>query len=91
MVYLTIGIVAVLAALGFVVWRANSRPPQGDSAGVVGLTGTAEETFTTSGTVLVRGELWRATSRKGIIERGDRVLVVRLLEGLTVEVERVAH
>lgn len=88
--YLTIGILAVIAALGFVVWRVNNLPSQGDAAGVLGLTGTAEETFTTTGTVLVRGELWRATSRKGIIERGDAVRVVRLLEGLTVEVERVA-
>ena len=88
MTYLTIIVVAALVVLALIVRRVNLQVPGGDNGGVVGLVGTAEETFTTVGTVLVRGELWKATSRMGIIERGERVRVVRLQEGLTVEVEK---
>ena len=89
MTYLTIIAVTAIVVLTLMVRRVNPRVPDEGDGGVVGLVGTAEETFTTAGTVLVRGELWKATARKGIIERGQRVRVVRLREGLTVEVEKV--
>ena len=57
--------------------------------GMVGLTGTAEQTFTTEGTISVNGEIWKATSKRGIITKGERVRVVALLTGLVLEVESV--
>lgn len=57
---------------------------------MVGLTGTAEQTFTTDGTVIVQGEIWKATARKGIIHKGDRVRVVAMNPGLILEVELVS-
>ena len=57
--------------------------------GMVGLTGTAEQTFTTEGTISVNGEIWKATSKRGIITKGERVRVVALLPGLLLEVESV--
>ena len=57
--------------------------------GMVGVTGTADQTFTSEGTVSVRGEIWKATARTGIIHQGDRVRVVAVRPGLILEVEAV--
>ena len=57
--------------------------------GMVGVTGTADQTFTAEGTVSVNGEIWKATARKGIIHKGDRVRVVAIKPGLVLEVEAV--
>jgi len=70
--------------------RRSSKAVDGVCAGMVGLTGTAEQTFTTEGTVLVNGEIWKATSRKGIVHKGDRVRVVAMKPGLVLEVELVS-
>lgn len=56
----------------------------------VGLIGRAEETFTDQGTVLVQGEIWKASNIKGIVQKGDPIRVVALREGLVLEVEKVA-
>lgn len=57
---------------------------------MVGLTATAEQTFTTEGTVRVNGEIWKATSKRGVITKGDSVRVVALLPGLVLEVEAIS-
>ena len=65
--------------------RASER----DLMDMVGLEGIAEETFSQEGTVFVRGELWRATSLRGIVQKGERVRVVDVRTGLLLEVEGV--
>lgn len=55
--------------------------------GMVGAVGTADQTFTSEGTVSVNGEIWKATSRRGIIHKGGRVRVVAIRPGLVLEVE----
>lgn len=89
MFYLAVGLIVIL----FLRLVRSSNPSlKGnveDLAGVVGLIGKAEETFTSEGTVMVRGEIWKATSKRGIIRKGDRVRVVRLGAGLLLEVELV--
>lgn len=55
--------------------------------GMVGVTGRADQTFTSEGTVSVNGEIWRATSRKGIIHKGGKIRVVAIKPGLVLEVE----
>jgi len=57
--------------------------------GMVGLTGTAEQTFTTAGTITVNGEIWKATSKRGIVHKGDRVCILAMNPGLILEVETV--
>ncbi len=56
----------------------------------IGLLGRAEETFARQGTILVQGEIWKATTLKGIVQKGDCVKVLGLREGLVLEVERVS-
>jgi len=55
------------------------------SAGMIGLTGTAQTAIAPEGTVFVRGELWRARSNMNIA-RGETVRVLGIA-GLTLDVE----
>lgn len=54
----------------------------------LGRVGVAVQTFAKEGFVLVRGELWRAHNRAGVIAKGDAVVVVGYGSGLSVEVVR---
>jgi len=87
-------VVLALFAVVFALWlRRPRRAVPDDFQGIfdlIGCIGTADETFTRSGTVQVRGEIWKATSREGIVQKGDHIRVVRLLDGLVLEVERCA-
>ena len=58
--------------------------------GLIGQTGRAAENFTTAGRVLVNGEIWRATSAAGIIEREQPIEVVAVRDGMVLEVRAVA-
>jgi membrane-bound ClpP family serine protease len=85
--YLIIGL--ALLALYIVMTRRQGvdRGPQPLWIGMVGVTGTADQTFTSEGTVSVNGEIWKATSRRGIIHKGGRIRVVAIKSGLVLEVE----
>jgi membrane-bound ClpP family serine protease len=83
------GILLLLAAGAALLIRQVNRLDSGEQTGMVGLTGEAQETFTASGMVLVRGELWRATASKGIVQKGDRVRVLSAGPELTLVVEKV--
>ena len=54
-------------------------------AGMMGLLGKAETSIAPDGTVMVRGELWRARSQMKI-DRGEKIRVVGV-KGLTLDVE----
>lgn len=86
MIWTAILVASMLLALGFLRLR-NVRSI--DPMGMVGLDGTAEETFSMSGMVFVRGELWRATSERGIVHKGQRVRVTAVRPGLLLVVEGV--
>ncbi len=82
---------AVIAVvLGLVVASLVSGRPRFDVVGLVDSVGEARETFSESGTVTVRGEIWKASTRArgSIIQRGDKVRVVEVCEGLTLLVEK---
>jgi membrane-bound ClpP family serine protease len=85
--YLIFGL--ALLALYIVMTRRQGvdRGPQPLWIGMVGVTGTADQTFTSEGTVSVNGEIWKATSRRGIIHKGVRIRVVAIKPGLVLEVE----
>ncbi len=78
---IAVGALIVVAAL-------RKQDGQPDSTGMVGLEGVAQDTFSQEGVVFVRGELWRATARRGIVQRGERVRITEVLPGLLVVVER---
>lgn len=74
--------------LAVLVWRTNQGVNQ-DVSAMLGLEGEAVETFSSEGMIRVRGELWRATTSRGIIERGRAVRVIALRPGLVLVVEKV--
>jgi membrane-bound ClpP family serine protease len=84
------GIAILLVALA--VWYLASyvlreTNADGDLAGMLGLEGTALETFSESGRVFVRGEEWKASAAHGIIESGAAVKVVGYRHGMVLLVE----
>ena len=94
--HLWVVVLAVPLAVLVVWWICNLMitPPEvvestADPTGLVGLLGEAQDTFSEQGMVVVRGELWRATSVRGIVERGAKVRIVKIREHLTVQVEKV--
>jgi membrane-bound ClpP family serine protease len=85
--------IVLLVALSFVLVRRRQPHSKQKFTGVlnpIGLIGRAEETFTSQGTVFVQGEIWKATTLKGIVQKGDCVKVLGLREGLVLEVERIS-
>jgi membrane-bound ClpP family serine protease len=61
-----------------------------DLAGMINEKGEALETFFESGTVLVRGEEWKACAMRGIIEKGVTVRVVGYEAPMVLLVETAA-
>jgi membrane-bound serine protease (ClpP class) len=65
--------------------RARRAKVTTGSSGMIGLTGKAETAIAPEGTIFVRGELWRARSKRGIAP-GASVRVTGM-DGLTLDVE----
>lgn len=57
--------------------------------GLIGMQGRATENVAKEGRVFVNGEIWRAVSKSGLIEKDAKVYVTAVLENLTLQVERV--
>ncbi|RMG40043.1 MAG: nodulation protein NfeD, partial [Candidatus Dadabacteria bacterium] len=49
--------------------------------------GEALETITDKGTVFVNGEIWNAVVKDGLVEKGSKIKVVGVRDGLVLEVE----
>ncbi len=83
-------LVVVLLAVALVaLWLGRSLSTKDDPTGMIGLEAIAEETFAQEGMVFVRGELWRATTERGIVQKGQRVVVTGVRPGLMLVVESV--
>ncbi len=80
-------IVFVAGAFALVVLFTN-RSGEHDNTSMIGLEGIAGETFSADGMIHIRGELWRATTERGIIEKGSAVRVVAMRPGLILVVEK---
>lgn len=79
----------VLVLLAVLLLAPRDKLVEDDLMGMTGLEGVAEETFSKEGTVFVRGELWRATTEQGIVQKGDKIRVVSVRTGLLLVVEGV--
>ena len=88
-VYLALLLLAAVVLLLGVRGFAAAGPPF-DVVGLVGSEGEAVESFSESGRVVVRGEIWKAVTRRGIIQRGERVRIVAVEPELTLVVEKLA-
>jgi len=84
------GLVTLLVVVAIValVWKAITPGEVDDPTGMVGQQGIAQDTFTQEGVVFARGELWKATSDGGIIQKGDTVQVRHVRAGLVLVVSR---
>lgn len=82
-----IAILVVLAVWCLASYALRETSADGDLAGMLGLEGTALETFSELGRVFVRGEEWKASAAHGIIESGTPVKVVGYRHGMVLLVE----
>ncbi len=83
------GVLFILIVVALLWLQRESTERSGNSSEMIGLEGIAQQNFSQQGTVLVNGELWKATTTHGIITRGDRVVVRGRGDGLMLIVERI--
>ena len=89
--HLVVPIAGIIAAFlflaAYVGLRARAQQNLTGAEGMIGATGSAVENLAERGRVFVDGEYWAATSKSGIIQNGQEVRVVAVLEGMVLEVE----
>jgi membrane-bound serine protease (ClpP class) len=91
-----LAVILSLTMLGivFVVVRSIKRKAVTGLEGMVGLTARAINNFSGTGQVFVNGEVWQAelctsdSSSKSLVEKNEELLVVRVKQGLTLEVKK---
>jgi len=83
-----IALLVLVCVLMLVVRSLGAQAGSFDVVGLVGSEAEAVETFSELGRVIVRGEIWRAVTKRGIVQRGDKVRVVAVESELTLVVER---
>ncbi len=83
-----------VGGLTFVLAMSRHRKACGDDLRLIGEVGSVEEALQPEGSVLVRGELWRARLRTGtttvVVARGRRNVRVVGAKAHLLEVEEVA-
>ena len=77
----------LLFAVSLAVRTARRQVTTGRE-GIVGMDGEALENFSESGRVRVIGEIWDATLVDGLVQKGERIEVVAVKDGLLLEVKR---
>ncbi len=83
--------VVLIAFLLFGIWKAiqsHREKPTTGREGIIGERGVTVTELDPHGQVELRGEVWRATSTRGKLDKGQSVAVVEQ-KGLTLVVERV--
>jgi len=78
----------LLIAVRAAVKTYKSKVTTGNE-GMVGMYGEAVANISGSGRVFMNGENWNATSKEGLIEKGARVKVVAIKDGMLLEVVEV--
>ena len=73
--------------VGFAI-RVHLRRPVTGMEGMIGETGVAKTVLDPRGTVMVHGELWNAVSVSGAMKEGEEVAVVKMAEGMVLEVTK---
>jgi len=84
-----VGLVAVVAALSYIVVKAQLRRVVTGIESIVGKKGLAKSDISPKGTALVEGELWEAESVSGAIPAGSAVAVTAV-EGFKVRVKKAS-
>lgn len=81
---------ALLLGVVTLAIRSRRRVPVTGAEGLVGKDGEAIESVTSKGRVFVQGEIWNATTNSGVIEKGEKIIVLGIKEGLLLEVAPLA-
>jgi membrane protein implicated in regulation of membrane protease activity len=76
-----------LVEVGVGIWYSKRRRSKVGTEALVGATGTALDDLRPNGQVKVGGEIWRASCGVGCV--AGAAIVVRAVDGLTLEVEPV--
>ncbi|UCF68851.1 MAG: nodulation protein NfeD [Acidobacteriota bacterium] len=84
---LIVTLVALVAAVTFIVARTMAKPVTTGREGLIGLTGRATSELAPEGTVFVRGEYWRARATTTLA--ADTPVRVVAVDGLVLRVEPV--
>ena len=76
--FITIAIAAFLAVA--IIWgiRAHQRKILAGKEDLIGKIAEVKTFLKPKGTVLVQGELWKATSEKGQVKPGDEVVITKV-------------
>lgn len=87
----TVAIVSLVFVFSIVnlTLKAHKKKVITGQEGMIGLQGKANTDLTPEGYVFVRGELWKAISQEGKIQKGEDVEVIGF-EGLTLKVKKVS-
>ena len=97
-VYLHVGVLigAMIAWGSFSIWlfvfttiTLKKQSPVGLPS-MIGSKGKAASNIAPEGMVRIKGELWSATSKEGVINRGDEILVTGE-DGLKLQVEKTGR
>jgi membrane-bound serine protease (ClpP class) len=88
----TVTVLALAAGIFFAFalrssMRAKRRTPTTGGEGLMGKPGVAVTPMDPAGQVMISGEIWKAASTSGSLDKGDRVRVVGR-KGLALQVER---
>jgi membrane-bound serine protease (ClpP class) len=76
-----------MAFAAFKIVQARKAPVVTGTSELVGQVGVVRDALAPDGSVFVRGELWKARSSDGPLERGAAVRIDSIDEDLVLEVE----
>ena len=67
---------------------ANKKEVTGEKA-LLGQISEAMTNFTSKGKVFVNGEVWSAELKQGLAEKGEKLRVIEVMDGLNLLVEKI--
>ena len=79
---LLVGVIGI--AVFALIKRGKKSESQADT--LIGEVGVALDNISNSGQIQIKGEIWNARSKEGIISKGENALVTGTAEGLVLEV-----
>lgn len=85
-----IGLLAVVAVLAYIVWRAQTGKVVSGIESLPGQKGLAKTDMNPKGKVLVAGELWEAESISGSISSGEKIIVSEV-QGFRMKVKKAEN
>lgn len=80
-------IILIITTIIIVINQHGKKAETGKDE-LIGLTGTVKEELNPSGNIFIRGEIWQAKTKVGVIKKESNVKVIAI-KGLTLIVEQI--